>query len=338
MIRLEKVSKKLADFSIHEIDLEIRQGEYFVIMGPSGAGKTLLLEMIAGLVKSDSGNVTGVDSRSMGFIYQDYMLFPHLNVFANIAFGLRIRGKGKEEIGKQVRELALELHVQHLLRRDVRTLSGGEKQRVAIARALAIHPRLLILDEPTAALDRANRIRTRKMFMELHRRTGATFIQVTHDFEEALSLADRVALMMNGELIQTGRPDLVLGSPASREVADFMGYRNLFCGPVRDGRMRVGNTLDLEVPLGDSEFAYAALRSDDVLISRTQLDSSARNRLRGRITTIMQHASLVEVVVDVDGVEFSVDITRKSRDEMELKPEDPVILTFKVSSVRCFEH
>ncbi|HDP93935.1 MAG TPA: ATP-binding cassette domain-containing protein [Candidatus Aminicenantes bacterium] len=336
MIRMQGVTRNLGGFSLQDIDLCVEEGEFFVLMGPSGAGKTLLLELMAGLASPDSGRVNGVDDRALGFIYQDYMLFPHMDVFKNIAYGLKVRKIDKKEIRERVHGLAEELHLLHLLRRDVRTLSGGEKQRVAIARALAIRPRLLLLDEPTAALDRANRLRTQKLLRRLHSLTGATFVQVTHDFEEALSLADRVALMMDGRLIQTGPPDEILTRPASREVADFMGYRNIFSGPVRGGKMRVGNW-DIQVPLQESEFAYAAIRAEDILVSRSVLDSSARNHVKGRISAVMGNSAGAEVLVDA-GVELVVGITRTSLDEMGIRVGDEVILTLKVSAIRCFEH
>lgn len=336
MIRMEGVTRNLGRFSLRDIDLCIDEGEYFVLMGPSGAGKTVLLELVAGLTTADSGRVTGVNSRALGFIYQDYMLFPHMDVFENIAFGLKVRKMNREEIRARVDDLAEELHLLHLLRRDVHTLSGGEQQRVAIARALAIRPRLLLLDEPTAALDRANRLRTQKLLRRLHGLTGATFVQVTHDFEEALSLADRVALMMDGRLIQAGPPDEVLTRPVSRDVADFMGYRNIFSGPVRRGRMRVGDW-DLQVPLRESEFAYAAIRAEDILVSRKPLESSARNHVKGRISAVMGNSIGAEVLVDA-GVELVVGITRTSLDEMGIRVGDEVVLTLKVSAIRCFEH
>ncbi len=336
MIRLQGVSRNLGGFKLEDINLCVESGEYFVIMGPSGAGKTLLLELMAGLAFPDSGGIDGVNTRSLGFIYQDYMLFPHMDVFSNIAFGLKVRRKTHAEIHARVRELAEELQLSALLRRDVRTLSGGERQRVAIARAIAISPDLLLLDEPTAALDRANRLRTQKLLRRLHARTGATFIQVTHDFEEAISLADRVALMMDGRLIQAGPPDEVLTQPASRDVADFMGYRNIFSGPVHRGRMRVADW-DLHVPLEESEFAYAAIRAEDIIVSRRPLQSSARNQVRGRVSAIMGNSGGAELLVDA-GVEFAVGITRTSLEEMAIGVDDEVVLTLKVSAIRCFEH
>jgi len=336
MIRLESVTRRLGEFSLHDIRLQVNEGEYFVVMGPSGAGKTLLLELMAGLAMPDAGRISGVDPRALGFIYQDYMLFPHMDVGDNIAYGLKVRRLPRQEIEDRVRHLAGELHLSGLLHRNVQTLSGGERQRVAIARALAIRPRLLLLDEPTAALDRANRLRTQKLLRRLHRQTGATFIQVTHDFEEAMSLADRVALMMEGRLIQTGPPDEVLTRPVSRDVADFMGYRNIFSGPVQRGRMRVGDN-EIQVPLDESEFAYAAIRSEDILVSRRPLESSARNHLQGTVTAVLGNSGNAELLVET-GMEFSVGITRRSLQEMGIRVGDRVFLTIKVSAIRCFEH
>jgi molybdate/tungstate transport system ATP-binding protein len=335
-LKLQRINKNFRQFVLKDINLEIEEGEYFVILGPSGAGKTLILEIIAGLMQPDSGEVSGVDRQKIGFIYQDYMLFPHLNVFDNIAYGLKIKKVAKEKIKTMVETLAEQQTIGHLLNRDVVNLSGGEKQRVAIARAMAVAPLFFLLDEPTAALDRNLRLKTRSMFWDLHKETTATFVHVTHDFEEALALADRIAVLIDGRIVQCGKPDDVFNNPVNKEIADFLGYRNVFGGVVKDGVIELKG-VPVAIPLDNAESAYIAIRSDDIIISKRQIRSSARNSFQGKVKNVVNRSSMVEVVLDI-GVDLSVDITRKSKEEMKIKPGDPMWVTFKVSSVKVFKH
>ena len=335
-IRLRNINKDFGDFHLSDIDLNIDNGEFFVILGPSGAGKTLILEILAGLTRPDRGAVSGINVGKIGLIYQDYWLFPHLNVFNNIAYGLKIRKWKKENIEKTVREVASKLGIGHLLAREIEHLSGGEKQRVAIARAMAIAPDVYLFDEPTASLDRNLRLKTRQIFMDLHRDSRATFILVTHDFEEALSLADRLAVIMKGKIIQSGKPDEVFNHPRTKDVADFLGYRNVFSGPIRDHFIQIEGQ-SIQVPLAEAEFSYAAIRSDEVIVSRTKIQSSARNAFRGRVKNVFKRSTSVEVELDI-GVSLVAEITRKSCEEMDIKPGDSVWATFKVSAIKVFQH
>ncbi len=297
---------------------------------------TLILELIAGLIEADSGALSGVDRQKQGFIYQDYMLFPHLDVYHNIAYGLKIKKTPQSQVASTVQDLAKRHGITHLLQRDVANLSGGEKQRVAIARAMAVTPSLFLLDEPTAALDRNSRIATREMFMQLHKETDATFVHVTHDFEEALALADRLAILIDGRIVQCGRPDDVFNNPGNKETAGFLGYRNVFGGPVSSGIMELDG-VPVAVPLEDADFAYIAVRSDDIIISKQRLESSARNSFTGKIAHIINKSTIVEVILDV-GFPLVVDITRKSCEEMNITPGDAIWATFKVSSIKVFKH
>jgi molybdate/tungstate transport system ATP-binding protein len=334
---LRNVSKVFKDFAVKDINLEIQDGEYFVLLGPSGAGKTLILEMIAGLLTPDSGEIRGAAGRKTGFIYQDYMLFPHLDVYENIAYGLRIRKKKKAETHEFVHRLARELGISHLLDRDVPHLSGGEKQRVAIARAMAISPDLFLFDEPTAALDRNARLNTQSLFLDWHQKDrSATFIHVTHDFEEALSLGDRIGILLNGRLVQCGAPDDVFNRPRDKEIADFLGYRNVFGGPVSDHTLRIDGT-SIAVPIKDAAHIYAAIRSDDIILSGEKFQSSARNAFPGTVASILKKSSIVEITLDI-GIPLAIDITRKSYEEMNIKTGDHLWATFKVSALKVFPH
>lgn len=335
-IQLRNVSLELDGFSLSDLDLEIQPGEFFVILGPSGAGKTLILELLAGLIFPDTGEIAGVDRRRLGFIYQDYMLFPHLSVLENIGYGLRIRKRSKEEVRSTAAALAEQLGIRHLLKRDVKNLSGGEKQRVAIARAMAVEPEVFLVDEPTAALDRNTRFQTQQLFMDLHKTSDATFVHVTHDFEEALALADRIAVILDGRIQQVGTPDQVFNHPASRQIADFLGYKNVFRGPVEDSRIQI-NGVSLGVPLEKADSVYLAIRSDDIFLSRQPIESSARNTLKGTVKQLLKRSTMAEVVLDA-GLELNVDITRKSCEEMGIEVGDTLFATFKVSSLKVFRH
>ncbi len=335
-LKITNISKKFKGFELKDINLEIREGEFFVIVGPSGAGKTLILEIIAGLLKPDSGEIYGIRNKKIGFIYQDYMLFPHLNVFKNIAYGLNIRKIDKDEIKSRVENLALKLEINELLQRNVANLSGGEKQRVAIARAMAISPDIFLFDEPTSALDRNSRIKTQEMFIKLHKKTCSTFIHVTHDFEEALSLADRIGILINGRIVQCGKPDHVLNSPVSKKIADFIGYKNVFGGSIENNTLNINN-LNIIVPIERADFAYVAIRSDDIIISKNKIESSARNSFFGEVENFFKKSSMYEVILNV-GIRISIDITRKSFEEMDIKIGDNLWATFKVSSLKVFKH
>ena len=209
MLRLDRVCKNWREFRLRDISFEVKRGEYFVILGHSGAGKTLLLEIIAGIYKPDSGRVflKGVDvtdyppeKRNVGYIPQNYALFPHLTVYENIAYGLKLRGLEKEEIREKVEGLADVFGIKHLLHRKPKTLSGGEQQRVAIARALAIEPEILLLDEPFSNLDITLKEKLMGELVRWREEIGFTAVHVTHDIGE-IRLADRICVMAEGRIV-----------------------------------------------------------------------------------------------------------------------------------------
>ena len=238
MLKLENIKKEYDDFKVENINLEIDSGEYFVILGPTGTGKTIILEIIAGLIKEDKGNIFFKDKnitdyspeeRKVGMVYQDYMLFPHLNVKNNIIFGLKTSNKYSEnEIENKLEEMLNLFGIENLLSRDVNTLSGGEKQRVALARALITSPDVLLLDEPLSAVDPATGENLINELKKIHKKLGTTTLHVTHDFVEALALADRIAVMNNGQIEQKGETDEIFQKPASNFVAEFVGVKNIY--------------------------------------------------------------------------------------------------------------
>lgn len=236
-VRIENLSVRLGEFHLRDIALAAEAGEYFVLLGPSGAGKTVLLECIAGLCQPDSGrilldgrDVVGMplEHRGIGFVPQDYALFPNMTVAQNIAFGPRSLRLPAAEINSRTNELLSLLRIETLANRLPLTLSGGEQQRAALARALAVRPKVLLLDEPLAALDESTRWRLCAELRQLPAKTGIVVIHVCHDFEEMLAVADHTAVMNAGQIEQTGLPGAILRRPANRFVAEFARCENIF--------------------------------------------------------------------------------------------------------------
>jgi molybdate/tungstate transport system ATP-binding protein len=241
MIVLEQVSLALGEFSLHNVDLRISKGEYLVIMGPSGAGKTVLLETIAGLRFPDSGRILidGTDSsgippekRRIAIVYQDYSLFPHMTAFENIAFGLRLQRIAEPETEQRVRSLLKEFSIAYLIDHYPSSMSGGEQQRVALARALAVKPDILLLDEPFAALDPRTREECMRMMLAVKKSQNLTILQVSHSREEAYGVSDRVVLLIGGSIVQTGSADNIFRTPRSSAGARYAGIDNIFRGTV----------------------------------------------------------------------------------------------------------
>ena len=242
LVRFEGVSKRFGETqAVREVTLEIAEGEFFALLGPSGCGKTTLLRMLAGFERPDDGRLflAGEDVtnrpphlRPANMMFQSYALFPHLSVAQNVAFGLKAQGLGRVQTAARVEEMLTLVRLEGLGGRRPDQLSGGQQQRAALARALAPRPKVLLLDEPMAALDRKLRQETQFELMALRERLGATFLIVTHDQDEAMITADRLAVMHEGRIVQAGTPAEVYERPVNRFVAGFLGEVNLF---PRDG-------------------------------------------------------------------------------------------------------
>jgi molybdate/tungstate transport system ATP-binding protein len=346
MIEVNDVYKDWKEFSLDAINFEVKKGEYFVILGPTGAGKTLLLETIAGFYIPDRGgiwiegrDVTIVppEKRQIGFIYQDYSLFPHLNVEQNIDFGLKLKKSSTGDSNrKRVEEIMDWLSISHLAHRYPATLSGGEQQKVAIARAIAIEPSILLLDEPLSALDLRTKDYLREELKRVKEDFGITMVHVTHDQTEALVLGDRIAVMMRGRIMQVGTPYEIFNKPLNEELADFVGIENVLRGIVRNNDMGIA---EIEVDTGGSIFAVSEyhegavkvfIRPEDIILSESKEDSSARNVMIGRINDLQDIGPLTRVKLDIRLIAL---ITKQSRESLGLRKGDEVYATFKATSV-----
>jgi len=284
-LRVERLSKRFGDVvALDDVSLDVGAGEFFALLGPSGCGKTTLMRLIAGFETPDAGRVllAGADlsgappyRRPVNMMFQSYALFPHLSVFDNIAFGLKQQGKGRDEIAGRVSRLLDMVQLAAHGARKIGELSGGQRQRVALARALAPGPTLLLLDEPLGALDRKLREETQFQLKDIQRRTKTSFVIVTHDQDEALALADRIAVMRAGRIEQIGSPVAIYERPATRFVAGFVGDTNMIEGHIeRDGRawfVAPFARLPLAAcPLAHGARASLSLRPERIRVSRAQ--------------------------------------------------------------------
>lgn len=352
MLSVRDLGKDLRDFSVRGICFDVEDGDYFVLLGASGVGKSVLLELLAGLTMPDEGRIMWdgqdityqrIQHRRMGLVYQEQALFPHMTVYQNIAFGLRPRKMQQGALRARVEELARDVNVSEFLHRYPGTLSGGESQRVALARTLATQPRCLLLDEPLSSLDAQSRSDLQALLRSLHRK-GHTVIHVTHEYKEAMALASRVAIMENGTISQVGTPGEVFHNPRSEFVARFVGIRNSF-----EGRLEAsadGNCTWSQFVTGGLRFqvlseassgtGFLVFRSEDLVVSRSREDSGEQNCFQGRIVDMAPARLGAELIIDI-GIKVAALVPSESMQRLDLKYGSAVWVSLKAATARYIE-
>jgi len=322
MIEVNNISYSIEQFSLKNIHFSIEKGDYFALIGPSGAGKTLIIEILAGIILPKAGqlrlegeDITHLSSQKRLFpvVFQDYALFPHLTVLKNIEFGLRTRKISVSKRNEITAKIASELAIKHLLTRYPNTLSGGEQQRVAIARALACEPLLLILDEPLASIDESGKDELVALLKQINK-NGTTIVHVTHHYEEALILSNKIAMINNGEIVQWGVTNDVFRHPKHPFVARFIGYRDVYnvnfintdtsCAHVNDSLIKFEIT---EKKQGEG-FVY--ISENDVLTSFIPFVSEIRNCFSGEITEVIRYPEITNITIDI-GIRVHCNISQQ---------------------------
>ncbi len=365
MLKLQSINKKIGSFKVRDINFEVNDGEYFVVLGKSGAGKSVLLELVSGLLIPDKGNIyiddtdvtySKIQKRNVGLVFQNHSLFPHISVRANIAYPLKAGKLKDKNITERVVNTAEILGIEHLLERYPETLSLGEAQRTALARTLITEPKCLLLDEPLSSLDSLTKSEIRRLLRNINRggifahskdrgELKQTIVHVTHDYEEALALADRVAVFEDGGITQIGTPKSVFKQPKSGFIAKFVGIKNFFRGELqKDGSYSSKFIIDnFKTVFYSSETGFQGsgcliIKSEDITISKTFTDSSARNNFEGIVADIEQRETGFEVTVDINGLELSALITELSLKKLNLKINEKAFVSFKANAVKFIKN
>jgi putrescine transport system ATP-binding protein len=345
LVRFEGVVKRFGGVpAVSGVSLDIAPGEFFALLGPSGCGKTTLLRMLAGFETPDEGRILldGKDivsippyRRPVNMMFQSYALFPHLSVESNISFGLKQERLPRNEIAKRVAEAMALVRIEPFARRKPHQLSGGQRQRVALARALVKRPKVFLLDEPLAALDKKLRAQTQFELKELQRRIGVTFVIVTHDQEEAMIMADRIGVMDHGRLAQVGTPADIYERPNSRWVAEFVGDVNVLEGEMTGAanvRTQAGE-LRVTPKDGAGGKVAVAIRPEKIHIAPQPPQPAPDNSLSGRVISVAYRGDMSVYAVRLDtGIELKAASVNAARNAAMAKPDDRVTVFFDAGS------
>jgi len=340
MLKLTEINKRLGEFALSGINLSVPEGQYYVLLGRSGAGKTQLLELIAGLERPDSGSVfldgeditfRKIQERRIGIVFQDYAIFPHMTVFGNIAYPLRSRRVDEKSVDTRVYEAAKQMNINHLLHRTTENLSGGERQRIALARTLITSPRLLLLDEPLSSLDATLRDEMKRILRRLNH-TGQTIIHVTHDYADAISLASRVGVIHNGRIIQEGGVDEVFSKPINRFVARYAGMKNFFrLNVLVEGNRKkavTSNGIEMIIPDGNiSGDCLAVMKSKDIKLHSLEPSQNGSNIIKGKVSDISRSGYGMELAVEA-GETFHTDLTDAEFKALNVNRGDDIWISF----------
>ena len=342
-LRLENLTKRFGNLvAVDQVNLEIEEGEFICFLGPSGCGKTTVLRMITGFETVTEGNVIFdgkvindliPQKREFGIVFQSYALFPNMTVEDNIAFGLKVRKMPRKAMSERVDQMLDLIGLRDWRNLYPAQLSGGQQQRVALVRALAPNPQVLLLDEPLSALDAKIRVRLRAEIKRLQQELKKTMIYVTHDQEEALSIADKVVVMETGQFRQVGRPIDIYKYPASSFVADFVGTSNFFKGLRTHDRVQTEKREFKISQMSSSsrEEVYLAIRPEKIEVFKYGEPPSglaSTNLIPGRIDVVTFLGAAVRLVVNVDGEEVISDVIEKDFEQRQLKQGEEVILYF----------
>jgi len=346
MLTVINLSKQIGNFYLNNVNFKVNKGEYFVLLGPSGSGKSLLLEIIAGLQKPDQGKITlnnvniteeKIQKRKVGIVFQDYALFPHMTVYENIIFSL----SKKESKQNTIKELLKLLSIEHLLNRKPSSLSGGEKQRVALARALAAKPLLLLLDEPLASTDAMLKAEIRALLRNINK-LGQTVIHVTHDYQDAITLSSKIGILNNGTLEDIGTTSEIFLKPKSLFIAKLMGIKNFFPAKIisedENNQIKVVSIPEnIEIKLV-TEFScgkegWIIINSEDIVISLEYNKVSSNNQFKGKIVEIVPILNSIEVIIEASGI-WAALVTYEAAYRLNLKENMEVWISFKSVAVK----
>ncbi|WP_297898278.1 ATP-binding cassette domain-containing protein [Methanobrevibacter sp.] len=358
-LEIKNLTVDLGNFCLKDISLSIHEGEYIVLIGPTGSGKSVLLETIIGFYTANKGEIIlngrainnlHPEERGMGIVYQDNILFPNMDVYENIAYGAK-KKYSDEEIDEKIKDIAEKMKISHILHRDISTLSGGEAQRTSLARALIVEPKIILMDEPFSALDITTQSKLTSMIKQIVNDYKTTVIHITHNFNEVWNLADRVGVMKDGKLHQLSSVHEVFSKPENNFVADFVGVRNIFEGTVIEAdfekvivKLDSGST----ITSSDTEFVdkinkkgikkiLIAIRPENIIFSNESFESSAKNQLKGKIINIRETGPTVLVSVDVGGDIFRGLLTKSSAEVLEIKNDKEIYMSFKSLNVTILD-
>ena len=338
MIEIENLNGNLGEFHLRDINLKVNEGEYLGILGSTGSGKTVLIEYIAGIYRPDTGTIRAdgeditrlyPEERNIGYVPQDYALFPNLTVERNIAYGLEARKMPANRIHDIVSKMISVLKIENIRHRMPLNLSGGEKQRVALGRALATKPKLLLLDEPLSALDENLRTEMARELRQIQRNINGTFVHVCHNFEEASDVSDRIAIMNDGRIIQTGTLKEIMANPKNEFIARFMKSQNIFQAETDGSVIKIGEKVLIKKNSFKGD-VIVAIRPENIRIVENG-DDGGENIFQGNIESYLLKPYFAEIVVNC-GLPFIVHTTNKKKYRkvdpirVEIPPEHIVVL------------
>ena len=344
IIVFDQVKKSYNDTTVlNNVSFEIEQGKFYTLLGPSGCGKTTILRLIAGFIEASEGEILlegkrvndiPANKRKVNTVFQDYALFPHMNVFDNVAFGLTIKKVPKDKIEAKVKEVLKLVQLSGFEDREITEMSGGQRQRVAIARALANEPEVLLLDEPLSALDLKLRTDMQYELRELQKRLGITFIFVTHDQEEALAMSDEIFVLNKGKIVQSGTPVDIYDEPINRFVADFIGESNIVKGNMLEDNLVqfVGKTFEcVDGGMRPNEAIDVMIRPEDLTLTTVE-----NGKLIIKVDSQLFRGVHYEIVgLDAEGNEWVVHSTRKAKEGSQVglffEPEDIHVMRYNES-------